>query len=151
MASTGTEHGLVGRVSALLGGATLVRSTLRNELDYVELVRRGIPYRAFRAALERLDLNEKDVLAALRLAPRTMARRPESGVLKEVESERVLRLARVATEAEDVLGSWPSAKSWLLSPNRALENRRPLDLLDTDVGTESVRDTLGRIAHGVFS
>lgn len=39
---------------------------------------------------------------------------------------------------------------WLKSPNAALGGATPLSLLDTDIGTESVMDTLGRIEHGVF-
>ncbi len=151
MGAVKAEAGEIGRVTELLGGASIVKARLNSELDYVELVRRGLPYRAFKATLDRLALPEKEVLASLRLAPRTMARRPASGLLNEVESERVLRLARVAADAEEVLGSWENAKAWLITESRALGGRRPLDLLDTDVGAESVRDVLGRIAHGVFS
>ena len=43
------------------------------------------------------------------------------------------------------------ASTWLRRPNRALNNERPLRLLDTDVGARQVEDILGRIAHGVVS
>jgi uncharacterized protein (DUF2384 family) len=32
-----------------------------------------------------------------------------------------------------------------------LSGATPLSLLDTDIGAESVLDTLGRIEHGVFA
>ena len=44
-----------------------------------------------------------------------------------------------------------TALDWLKSPNAALSGTTPLSLLDTDIGAESVSDTLGRIAHGVFA
>jgi len=44
-----------------------------------------------------------------------------------------------------------AALDWLKSPNAALAGTTPLSLLDTDIGAESVLDTLGRIEHGVFA
>ena len=43
------------------------------------------------------------------------------------------------------------ARQWLEEPNRALGGASPLEMLDTDVGAEAVRDVLGRIEDGVFS
>jgi uncharacterized protein (DUF2384 family) len=34
---------------------------------------------------------------------------------------------------------------------RALNHRRPLDLISTDVGARMVEDLLGQIDHGVFT
>jgi uncharacterized protein (DUF2384 family) len=39
---------------------------------------------------------------------------------------------------------------WLKSPNATWFGATPLSLLDTDIGAETVLDTLGRIEHGVF-
>jgi len=44
-----------------------------------------------------------------------------------------------------------AALHWLKSSNAALAGATPLSLLDTDIGAESVLDTLGRIEHGVFA
>jgi putative toxin-antitoxin system antitoxin component (TIGR02293 family) len=42
-------------------------------------------------------------------------------------------------------------RSWLSSPNGALNNAMPIDLLDTVEGIEQVGDVLGRMATGVYS
>jgi putative toxin-antitoxin system antitoxin component (TIGR02293 family) len=42
-------------------------------------------------------------------------------------------------------------RSWLSSPNGALNNAMPIDLLDTPEGIEAVGDVLGRMATGVYS
>jgi len=52
---------------------------------------------------------------------------------------------------EDVFEDLDAAVDWLKSPNASLGGRTPLSLLDTDIGAESVIDTLGRIEHGVFA
>ena len=44
------------------------------------------------------------------------------------------------------------ARGRTLAPGEQIFSRsNPLSLLDTDIGAESVMDTLGRIEHGVFA
>jgi putative toxin-antitoxin system antitoxin component (TIGR02293 family) len=66
-------------------------------------------------------------------------------------SDESERLMRVAAQAAEVLGSEEKASRWLHSPNRALGGRRPLDMVDTDLGAGQVAAALGRIEHGVNS
>jgi putative toxin-antitoxin system antitoxin component (TIGR02293 family) len=67
------------------------------------------------------------------------------------ETDRRSRLAGVAARAAEVLGTTEKADRWLQRPNRALGGRVPLELLDTDAGTQQVAEVLGRIEHGVYS
>jgi putative toxin-antitoxin system antitoxin component (TIGR02293 family) len=57
----------------------------------------------------------------------------------------------VVGRANEVFEEPEAALHWLKSPNSALSGATPLSLLDTDIGAESVLDTLGRIEHGVFA
>jgi putative toxin-antitoxin system antitoxin component (TIGR02293 family) len=61
------------------------------------------------------------------------------------------QLARVAAQAQDVFESADTATSWLKRPNRGLNGHAPVDLLDTDAGTEQVVELLDRIEYGVYS
>ena len=60
-------------------------------------------------------------------------------------------LAPIIERADEVFDSRDLAIDWLNSKNAALSGLTPLSLMDTDVGTESVLDMLGRIEHGVFA
>jgi putative toxin-antitoxin system antitoxin component (TIGR02293 family) len=62
-----------------------------------------------------------------------------------------IRLARVAAQAQNVFESADTATNWLKRPNRGLNGRAPIDLLDTDAGTEQVVESLDRIEYGVYS
>jgi hypothetical protein len=42
-------------------------------------------------------------------------------------------------------------RSWMSSPNGALNNASPISLIDTPAGLEEVYNVLGRIATGVYS
>lgn len=72
-------------------------------------------------------------------------------MLNSEESSKLLRLARVMSRASEVFDGAAAAIDWLKSSNAALRGNAPLHLLDTDIGAESVLDTLGRIEHGVFA
>jgi len=68
-----------------------------------------------------------------------------------VESDRLVRFLRVATYAEEIFEERDRAIAWLKSPNRALGGQAPLELLDTDAGSEQVVEILTRIDYGVYS
>lgn len=71
--------------------------------------------------------------------------------VRPADSERLVRLMRVARLAAEVLGSREKAIGWLHDPNRALGNDTPLSHVDTARGTRQVEVLLGRIAHGTHS
>jgi putative toxin-antitoxin system antitoxin component (TIGR02293 family) len=135
----------------VLGG----RKALKERIDSPEAlrsrVRQGLPYAALEAVAERLALDRREVSETLDLPERTLARRKNERRLQPAESDRLVRLARVAAQASEVLGDAERASRWLHRPNRALGGVAPLALLDTDVGAQQVEQILGRIEHGVFS
>jgi putative toxin-antitoxin system antitoxin component (TIGR02293 family) len=138
-------------VEGLLGGKGVLKTRPRSSLDWVAIVREGLPARVLDALARNLQLTRSELGAALGIAERTLARRRKEGVFTAEESAKLLRLARVAWRAVDVFENSEPALAWLKGGNRALGGVRPLDLLDTDIGAENVLDVLGRIEHGVFS
>jgi putative toxin-antitoxin system antitoxin component (TIGR02293 family) len=138
-------------VERLLGGKEVLKSRPRSTLDWVTIVREGLPARVLDALAENLELTRGELAAALGIAERTLARRRKNGVFTAEESAKLLRLARVTRRAAEVFEKSQLALDWLKRPNRTLGGARPLDLLDTDIGAENVLDVLGRVEHGVFS
>jgi putative toxin-antitoxin system antitoxin component (TIGR02293 family) len=66
------------------------------------------------------------------------------------ESDRLVRLARIAAFAEETHGNPVRASRWR-APNSALAaSVAPIHWLDTDVGAKEVEELLIRIAHGVY-
>ncbi len=121
-------------------------------LDFVPLIRRGLPTKAVEAVAKILELTPVATVKSLGLAVRTYLRRIEKREpLTLDESERFLRLARVLVMAIEALGDVVRARHWVLEPSRALGGVSPLTLLDTDIGAGVVFDELGRIEHGVYA
>jgi putative toxin-antitoxin system antitoxin component (TIGR02293 family) len=56
---------------------------------------------------------------------------------------------RIQERAEETFGSHEKAKLWLTRRTKALGNKAPMDLLDSDSGIQQVEDLLIRIDHGL--
>ena len=126
----------------------------RGHTSYPELrqaILKGLPYASLEALSSRFHIARKDLVALLRVPPRTLARRKRARRFGADESDRLFRIGRIAAHAEEVLGSPEKASTWLRKPNRALGDGAPLHHLDTDLGARRVEDLLVRIAHGVYS
>lgn len=138
-------------VETLLGGRNVLGANAHTTLDWIELIRQGIPAAAVDSLVTAIHVSRSDLARLLGIPERTLARRKREGTLNSEESSKLLRVARVVARAAEVFEDAETALDWLKSPNAALQRKTPLSLLDTDIGAESVLDTLGRIEHGVFA
>ena len=138
-------------VESLLGGKAVLRVRPRSALDWVTVIRRGISSAAADSLTKAIRVTQSELATALGIPERTLARRKKEGMFNSEESAKLVRLARIVERARDVFEDFDAALNWLKSPNAALSGATPLSLLDTDIGAESVLDTLGRIEHGVFA
>ncbi len=145
------NHTAPPQIQEILGGKQTLGERVLNEQDLIEIVRSGLPHAALESVLDLLGLSVDVVSASLSLPKRTLARRKKQERLTAAESDRLLRLARVAAAAVGVFGDPHKASAWLQKPNRALGKATPLSRMDTDVGVRQVERVLGRIEHGVFS
>jgi len=151
MASVAAATRTFRSVETLLGGRGVLRAKRQSPLDWVEVIRHGIPAAAVDALTKAIQVSQSELARTLGIPERTLARRKREGVLSSEESAKLLRLARVVGRANEVFEDPEAALHWLKSPNSALSGATPFSLLDTDIGAESVLDTLGRIEHGVFA
>lgn len=135
----------------LLGGEAVLHAKPRVAMDWIPLVRQGLPSACVDAVVRLTRIAQSDLARALAIPERTLARRKREGVLSPEESAKFVRFARVVERAEAVFEDADSALNWLQSPNASLGGVTPLSLLDTDIGADSVLDALGRIEHGVFA
>lgn len=95
---------------------------------------------------------EAVVLRLARIPARTYQRRKgERAALTETEADRVLRVARIAQEAERVFVDAEKARRWLSRPSAVLGGVAPLELLGTDAGARDVEAELTRIEWGDFA
>lgn len=138
-------------IAHLLGGARVLRGTVRTDLDFIEMVKAGLPTSAVDAVVRQGVLTAAEV-ESLVIPRRTLAhRKKKRQPLSQMESDRLARVARMVALATETLGSGETAGIWMRRPNRALRGVAPLTLLDSDGGAQVVEAILGRIGHGIFS
>ena len=138
-------------MATVLGGETVLHALPGSVLEWISLVRLGLSASTIDAAVRVMGISQTELARALDIPARTLARRKKEGVLSRVESEKLVRLARVVERAVEVFENDRAALDWLKSQNPALGGTSPLSLLDTDLGSVAVVNTLGRIEQGVFA
>jgi putative toxin-antitoxin system antitoxin component (TIGR02293 family) len=139
------------KIAETLGGRNVLKAQLADYAAVIHRARAGLPYAALEAVAKRYGIPLVTLAQVIDLPARTLARRKKERRLSASESDRLVRVARVAAEAEDVLDNHHKAGRWLQKPNRALGGAIPIDLLSSDLGADQVETILGRIDYGVYS
>jgi putative toxin-antitoxin system antitoxin component (TIGR02293 family) len=136
-------------VAERLGGQQVLKRVVENDFDLIEAIEGGLPIAAFESVIRDGTFSAGE-LHELVLPRRTFTHRKQKGQgLTADESDRLTRAVRLAGRAEEAIGDPEKAARWLRKPNRALLGKRPLDLLESDVGARMVEQVLGRIEHGL--
>ncbi len=121
-----------------------------DSMQVITLIRNGVSGDAIIRLAELINIPKNDVYNLLNLKART-AQRQVSKNLDADKSGHLVQITRILQRCVEVFEDLEKAKRWLKSPNYALGNQVPLNLLDTTEGIELVRDTLTRIEYGVFA
>lgn len=115
----------------------------------LQIVEQQLPTSAINKLLA-LGLTRQEI-DALIIPLRTLQhRRSKREKLTIEESDRVLRVVRLLSQAETVYGSRERALEWLRHPLVRLTKRAPLDLMRTDTGARIVEELLVQIDEGMF-
>lgn len=132
----GRKHGYV----ALLGLRT------RDAMSVIAAAQKGLPFTAVERLRQSTGLMFREIRLALGMSERTFWRRSEKGRFDAVESDRLLRLARVLAQAMEVFeGNAWTATSWLKRSHRAFGGGAPLRLTQTDAGVMELMSHLERV------
>jgi putative toxin-antitoxin system antitoxin component (TIGR02293 family) len=92
-----------------------------------------------------------DEIFVLVVPKRTLARRKAANEpLTVEETDKALRLERIAVQAEHVFGDPDKAHRWLRKAKRELRGETPLAYLASEAGARVVEEMLFRIEHGIF-
>jgi putative toxin-antitoxin system antitoxin component (TIGR02293 family) len=111
----------------------------------------GFPFSVFETLQKEIGLTQKQLSALLGISPQTISRRKQNNHFNTVESDILYRVALVFAYTVTVFGDIEKARVWLKRPNDGLGGEIPLNLLDTDIGSQQVEDELHRINYGIYS
>ena len=152
-------------MTELLSGARVLGlKPPTSELEYVDLILRGLPANSLKVIVKALAPTDSSF--KFRIVPKASfyrlygvstpsSRRRSKAMpgsrqrLSGAQSAIVARLASVWAQAERVWKSPDAARDFLYRKHPLLKGRRPLDVvLENEIGAELVRGVLGRLEHG---
>lgn len=123
--------------------------TVRDDFQVVYQVGKGVHVNRFDQLLEKTGLQKQVLAGLLGMDPRTIDNyRKQSRSFAALEGELLLKLDSLFDFGGDVFGSNEDFKAWLYSPAFALQDRKPIDFLNTSTGVDLVEQALQRMVHG---
>lgn len=117
-----------------------------------EFIERGIDSADVFEAAEAYGIVTRELAGLIGTHARTVQRWVgKKTVLDAVAGGRFYKLSTVLAKATELFGSIADAMAWLRSEQRALEYRKPIELMRTEAGALAVENLLGRIEYGVIT
>ena len=125
---------------------------LADKILIISAIRKGIPYSLFHAIQEYTPFSESDWAKLLNISTKSLQRykMSETHAFKSLQSEKIIAMAEVTKIGLDVFDDLAQFKLWLNTPNFALGNNKPIELLTDSYGKELVVSELIRVQHGIM-
>ena len=117
----------------------------------IQVIREGVPYSFFSLIQDYTPFSEHNWAKFLDISTKSLQRyKQTSKVFKPTQSEKIMEMAEVTNVGLDVFGEMNKFKLWLDTPNFALGNIKPIELLNDSYGKEMVITELTRINYGIL-
>lgn len=117
-------------------------------LELIDRIRIGVKKSDWKQLINSIGSTEREFEFVL---PSSISSMQKKSVYSRETSERIYELARLFGLGYEVFDSKEDFKEWLMTPSRALGNKKPFELLDSSFGFEMVENEIVRIQHNVYS
>ncbi len=158
-----TEQKLDREISLLLKGCKGEKTSrrMKSKVTYneffldkmlmISIIQQGVPYSLFDLIKNITPFSESDWADFLDISTKSLQRYKQNAKhFKPIQSEKIIEMAEVTNIGQGIFGSSEKLKLWLNTPNFALGNLKPIELLKDSYGKEMVIAELTRIEHGIF-
>jgi putative toxin-antitoxin system antitoxin component (TIGR02293 family) len=138
-------------LNVILGGRHNTQKATPGDFDLIRLTREGVRKSSLKTLASYLGISMEVMSGLLHTSYRNLQRKDDESVLDTLKTERVLELASFAQRGIQVIGEKEAFAEWVHSPLVALDNKKPIDFLDTSFGINVLLKILGRLEQGVYS
>lgn len=118
------------------------------QLELIERIREGVKKADWKQLIHNIGATEKEFEFIL---PTSISSMQKKSVYSRETSERIYELARLFGLGYEVFDTKEDFRRWLITPSRALGNKKPFELLDSSFGFEMVENEIVRIQYNVYS
>lgn len=124
---------------------------IHNEGTNVIRIRKGYKWNEVKKIQSTFQIKDDTLTQIIGVSGRTLTRIKGKGTAFDaVASDRFFRLAKVLKLAAEIFEDLPSAVRWLNREQPGLGGSVPMQLLDTDPGSEQVLTLLHQLDYGVL-
>lgn len=120
-------------------------------MEKIRKVRQGMTRQDLEQVKDSFGLDYETLAKILSVAKATLFNKKGTATFSASLSEKIFAMADLYSYGLSVFGEKDKLNRWMEKENRALGYVRPLELLDTLIGIDEVKNILGRIEHGVYS
>ncbi len=136
----------------LKSGKTTYSDFLSNPMQIIQTIRAGIPYTLFSTISDYTPFTEKDWAEFLDISTKSLQRYKQSNhQFKPIHTEKIIEMSEVTHAGLEFFRSNEKFRLWLDTPNFALGNLPPIELLKDSYGKEMVMAEITRLSHGIFA
>lgn len=136
----------------LLGGKSSPRKAALSGFELIALSNEGLTRKSIESLIQYLGVSQKTFAEAiLNISVKTIERKKDTDKLDKKISSHIIEVAKIIQHAGNVFEDTEKVIRWFNKPNKALNEMKPVELLDTFTGLQMVDDILGRIEEGVYS
>jgi putative toxin-antitoxin system antitoxin component (TIGR02293 family) len=118
------------------------------QMELIERIRAGVRKDEWKQLILAISATEKEFEHIL---PTSISSMQKKNIYSKETSERIYELARLFGLGYEVFDSKEDFKEWLMTPSRAMGNKKPFDMLDSSFGFEMVKNEIIRIQYNVYS
>jgi putative toxin-antitoxin system antitoxin component (TIGR02293 family) len=140
-------------ITKALGGTRILGVRITSPMEMIEAIQRGLPSKSVFFLQEKIRLDDKTYSNTLGVSSKWLSRYRNSPCdhINANVSDRLYRIAKILTLATDVLEDEEAARNWLHRSQPGLNERVPLELINTEAGASEVEELLLRIEYGIYS
>ncbi len=125
---------------------------LSDRMLLIKAITAGVPMSIFNLVRKEALFSDEEWASFLDISKRSLDRfkLEENHIFKASHSEKIFELAEVTRLGKSVFDTFHNFYDWLLVPNFALGNHKPIGLLSNSYGKELVLNELHFIDQGIF-
>jgi putative toxin-antitoxin system antitoxin component (TIGR02293 family) len=146
------KHSIHNKFHLEKGKSITYKEFLSDKMLIIAAIRVGIPYSLFDLIQYSTPFSENDWASLLDISTKSLQRykaAPQHN-FRPNHSEKIIEMAEVTSMGLETFGSFEKLKLWLNTPNYAMGNLKPFELLKDSYGKELVMNELVHINHGIL-
>ncbi len=136
---------------AILGGKKFMPKEPASALDFLSASDKGITKQSVINLAEVMDIPMKDIASLLNVSYKTLGRKRRNDLLGSLVSSLSIEIANTVANGLAVFEDADKLNHWLQKENRALNAKKPIELLNTPTGIKMVNRVLNRLEEGIYT